>query len=397
MVATSTEALLTADRDLLVVKQVAEELPAGGHLVALQTLCLGNQVDSTGCGHGAGQTVNTLLLEVGNQLGVVGDDGQAVTGGHKGVSTVDHVAVTVTIASGTEVDTVLVNSLNQLMGIDQVGVRVTTVEVRARDTVHGAAAGQTKLVDEDIDAVGPGDTVHAIKQNLEVLVGVEELLDQVEVENLLHHLDIVGGRVDNLHLQGAIGLGANTGKINLGDLSVVIGGEGLGGFVDLVGDCLGGGGTVGQVVLDTKVGIGTCDLALAEAIAESKELHAVLTTGVVAGSQQNATGGLPYTDKITGSGGAQDAVLADKELLDAISGTDLSDLLDGLRVIVTAVATNDEEGVLGTFRDGEEDAGDKGFGVVGLLEDLDLLTKTGAIEVSNGSMVLQEYEVDRDR
>jgi hypothetical protein len=63
--------------------------------------------------------------------------------------------------------------------------------------------------------------------------------------------------VDNLDLQWAVALGTNAGQVDLRDIGIFIRGKGLRGFVDLVGNGLGGGGTVGQVVLDTKVGIGT--------------------------------------------------------------------------------------------------------------------------------------------
>lgn len=51
VVAAGTETLLTADAQLVVVEQSAEELPAGGNLVAVQTLSLGNQVDGARGGH----------------------------------------------------------------------------------------------------------------------------------------------------------------------------------------------------------------------------------------------------------------------------------------------------------------------------------------------------------
>jgi len=105
-----------------------------------------------------------------------------------------------------------------------------------------------------------------------------------------------------------------------------------------------------------------------------------LTTRVVAGSQQNATGSLPHTDQITGSRGAEDAVLTHEQLLDTVSGTNLCDLLNSLGVVVTAVTGDDEGSILSSFRDRQDNAGHKGFSVVSLLEDLDLLTKTGAVE-----------------
>ena len=98
------------------------------------------------------------------------------------------------------------------------------------------------------------------------------------------------------------------------------------------------------------------------------------------GSQEDTTGSLTLADEVASSGGTEDAVLADQQLLDTIGSTDLSDLLDDLSVVVTTITTNDEESSLSTLGDGEDDAGDEGLGVVGLLEDLDLLTKTRAVD-----------------
>lgn len=253
VVATGSETLLTTDGDLLVVEQVAEELPASGNLVALEALGLGDAVNGTGSGHGAGKTVDTLLLEPGNELGVVRNDGEAVTRRDEGVGTVDHVTVTVTITGSTEVHAVLVNGLNELVGVHEVGIGVTAAKVRLGLAVHGAAGGQTELLDEDVHAVGTGHTVHTVEENLEILVGAEELLDQVEVEDLLHHGYVVRGGVDNLDLQGTVGLGTDAGGVDVADVNILVGGEGLGGLVDLVGHRLRGGGTIGQVVLDTEV------------------------------------------------------------------------------------------------------------------------------------------------
>lgn len=109
-----------------------------------------------------------------------------------------------------------------------------------------------------------------------------------------------------------------------------------------------------------------------------------LTTRVVAGSEEDATGRLSYPDDVTGGRCAHDSILADQELLDAIGSAHLGDGLGDLGVPVTAITTDDEEGAVGALRDGLEDAGNKRLGVVLLLEDLDLLaeTRTAAIQVS---------------
>lgn len=70
----------------------------------------------------------------------------------------------------------------------------------------------------------------------------------------------------------------------------------------------------------------------------------VLTTRVVAGSQEDTASSLPLADDMAGSGSGQNAVLADEQLLDTIGGTDLRDQLDDLGVPVPAITANNQEG-----------------------------------------------------
>ena len=54
-----------------------------------------------------------MLLEIGDQLRMVGNDGQTISGRHEGFSTVYHVAISIPIAGGTKLDAILVNSFNK--------------------------------------------------------------------------------------------------------------------------------------------------------------------------------------------------------------------------------------------------------------------------------------------
>jgi hypothetical protein len=85
------------------------------------------------------------------------------------------------------------------------------------------------------------------------------------------------------------------------------------------------------------------------------------TSRVVAGSQQDTTSGLAYADDVAGSGRAEDAILADQQLLDTVRGTDLSDQLSDLWVPVTTVTTNDENGAVNALGNGQQNAGDESF------------------------------------
>ena len=99
----------------------------------------------------------------------------------------------------------------------------------------------------------------------------------------------------------------------------------------------------------------------------------------MAGRQQDTTGCVSYPDDIAGRGSTENAILADDELLDAIASADLGNQLCDLGVPVASITTDDQCGSFDTLGDGEKDAGNKGLGVVFLLEDLDLLAKTGAV------------------
>lgn len=77
---------------------------------------------------------------------------------------------------------------------------------------------------------------------------------------------------------------------------------------------------------------------------------------------------------------AENPIATHEDLLDTVRSTDLCNHLADLRVVVSAVTTNDEERVLGSFGDGLEESGDKVLGVVFLLEDLDLLPEARAVD-----------------
>lgn len=59
---------------------------------------------------------------------------------------------------------------------------------------------------EDSNAIGPGDTVKTVEQHTEFGILFEEGLDKREVEDLFHVLDVVDNAVDDLNLEGTIGL-----------------------------------------------------------------------------------------------------------------------------------------------------------------------------------------------
>ncbi len=109
--------------------------------------------------------------------------------------------------------------------------------------------------------------------------------------------------------------------------------------------------------------------------------------------QENSASGLSLADNVRCSWSAENAILADQQLLDTIRSSNLSNELDNFWVPVSSITTNDEESSLSSLRDSEEDRCDKGLGVVWLLENSDLLSQSR----SSGLLVvewLQLYGLD---
>lgn len=63
----------------------------------------------------------------------------------------------------------------------------------------------------------------------------------------------------------------------------------------------------------------------------------------MASGQKDASSSLAQTDDMAGSWSGEDTVVTDEELLDTIGGTNLGNELDHLRVVVAAIATDDEK------------------------------------------------------
>ena len=94
------------------------------------------------------------------------------------------------------------------------------------------------------------------------------------------------------------------------------------------------------------------------------------------GCEQYTPRSLSLPDDVTGSRCAQYTILPNQKLLDPVCSTDLGDQLHHFRVVVSSISSYNKEASFCTFRNGEEDAGDKRLAVVRLLEDGDLLSKS---------------------
>lgn len=216
VVRAGTEGFFTANGQATSIHKVTEELPTSGHLKVLEALGFGNKIDGTGSGHTPGETVHTTLLEVRDVVRLVGDDGHGVAGSDEGSLAVDHVAITITVGGGTELDVVLLDGFDEGVSIDQVGIGVSSTKVRKRDAVLDRGFREAESLHEDGASVGASDTVKTVEQDFEVGVGFEERLDEGEVEDLLEKNEVVLDAVDNVHSHRTVLEGADLAEIKLG-------------------------------------------------------------------------------------------------------------------------------------------------------------------------------------
>ena len=104
------------------------------------------------------------------------------------------------------------------------------------------------------------------------------------------------------------------------------------------------------------------------------------TARVMASCEKYAARSFSLSDDMTGCWRAEDPILSDQELLHSVCGANLGNQLHDLRIVEASISADDEETTFGAFGDGEEDAGDEGLAVVGLLEDGDFLPQTGTAQ-----------------
>ena len=88
-------------------------------------------------------------------------------------------------------------------------------------------------------------------------MGGEEVFDHWEVEDVFQHLDVVGYGVNDFDFEGAVSLGADSGHVDVWDVGDFVFGKRFGGGEDLVGDGFWCRGSIGEIVLDAKVFVGS--------------------------------------------------------------------------------------------------------------------------------------------
>ena len=189
-------ALLAADGGQPGIEQVAEELPAGRRLVALDAELLGDAVGGGAGRHGAGDAGKPLGI-ARRQMGVGGEHGERIGRRDVLAAADDEVAVAVAVRRGAEIRRVRAHHhLEEVLGVDRVGIGVVAAEIGQRRAVdHGAGGGAERAL-EDRLGIGPGDRVHGVEAHGEA--GGEQAADRIEIEQRLHQRLVVGDRIDHL-------------------------------------------------------------------------------------------------------------------------------------------------------------------------------------------------------
>lgn len=124
-------------------------------------------------------------------LGLVSDDGDRVARGDECTLSVDHITVAIAVTGSTELDVVLLDGLDKGVGVDKVGIWVSSTKVGKRNAVLDGRFGETESLDEDGSAVWTSDAMQAVEEDLEIGVGLEEGFDEREVEDTLEEGEVI--------------------------------------------------------------------------------------------------------------------------------------------------------------------------------------------------------------
>ena len=353
MIAAGAEAFLSTQGDLAGIQQVAEELPSRRCFKAVDAQILGHHIHCRAGGHGSGNARQSSGIPRGKG-GVGREHREAVAGIHEAAMAQDHVAVTVSVAGGAEpVAITLEQELREVVGVGQVGVRVSLAEVLEGDAIAHAAGRCPEQLFEHPFGVRPRHGMHGIKGQRKV--ALEQLADLIEIKQLLHQGNKVIDAIDdfNLHRTDLVRSRLFEAEgLCLGDRVLL---QGFRALENRIREGAGRGTTIGAIHLHAEVAVGT--------------------TGVVAGGKNDASDRLPLADQVGGCGRRQDAACGDHHLAEAMGCPHAQDHVDGAPVAVATVAT-EHEGAALHARQGSEHRFDKALEVVRLLELLAALAQS---------------------
>jgi hypothetical protein len=188
------------------------------NLEDLETLGLGDQVDGTTRRHTPGESLDSTvgLAEVRDGLlRPVRDDRNRVRGGDESTGTVNHVPVTISVGSGTEHNVPLLNLLDELVGVSQVGVRVVSTEIGLGVTVLNRVLAQSEKIDEDGLSIRSSNSAKGVEEDGRLGRAVQVGLDLFEIKDFLEQVEVVLDLVDDLDLDGSVSELTDLGQVEL--------------------------------------------------------------------------------------------------------------------------------------------------------------------------------------
>ena len=114
------------------------------------------------------------------------------------IERLNHIAIAVPVRCGTEIQRVIaVQQSHEFMGVDLVGVRVTSAKIRQRHAIDDGSGGRPEAAFEYLFRVGARHRMHCVKTKGEP--AGQQISDPAEIENITHQFCVIGHRIDDLH------------------------------------------------------------------------------------------------------------------------------------------------------------------------------------------------------
>ena len=289
-------------------------------------------------------------------MGVGSHYRQTVAGCNEKILAENHIAIAIAVRGGAKIDRIeAAGLLNHLMGVYQIGIRMTATKILFGYSVDDGARFGSKLMFQDLYRIRTGNRMHRVKTHTKH-ARVEQLMNAVKIENMLHQIGIICNGVDDADLHRVEGDLAQGVDIDIVALQCLILTDAAGVLEDRFGHCLWGGPTVGSIELDAEILIGS--------------------GRIVTGGEDDAALGLIFTDHAGGGGCRQQSSLTNDDLADAVGGRHTQDGLYRRPVVIAAIAANHQRSAL-QIGAAVEDRLDEILKIVRLLEAFDLLTQSG--------------------
>lgn len=260
------------------------------------------------------------------------DNGNAIGRSHKESIAQNHISISIAITGGSEVWTNPSLSTDshliyKVLRIGQIGIWMAAAKVLEDITPHEIVDSEALL--EDFLGVWARDTMHTVKAHCKIL-SVDKGADLVEIEEVLHEVDIIIRTIDNIDCDY---FAVDELLFALADFAQVDGfiiNKSLIGFHLL---CFGehrlrhsfrSWTTVRAIKLDTEIFVWSARVVTGR---EDHATHAIL---------------IHSPDKVGNRRSREKSILTNKYLSDAVGKGDLNDLMNRSFVIISSVTSNNK-------------------------------------------------------